>query len=135
MAPKLFRVQTSPVICARMMEAGSVGVPHPLQFARRLVQGFVPGNALELPFAPAAHPLQGIQQAVRSIDPLAVGAASEAAAKLRLLAVIRLNPGDDAVLDVDPHEAGAAAVAGADGIDYLLAPGSQSLSVTHPCFF
>jgi hypothetical protein len=93
-------------------------VPDPFDLGRDRVESFIPGNTFEFSFAPFPDPLEGVEDAIRRINPLPQGPAPLAGPKLRLFAIVSLDPGYYSILYVNPQKAGSAAMAGAHGGDY-----------------
>jgi hypothetical protein len=92
----------------------AVLVEHAPEPVRHEVDGFVPADPDEAAGAALAHPLHGVEQPVRMVEPAVVGAPLQAGAQLRRLRGIRRVIGgqaqDPAVLDVRLDPAAAAAV-------------------------
>jgi hypothetical protein len=97
-----------------------VFVPDAFQLRGDPGEGFVPGNPFEFAFTPFPDPLKRVEDAVGGINPLPEGAAPLAGPELGLFAVIGLDPGDHPVTDMDPEQAGPAAMAGTHGGDYFI---------------
>ena len=81
------------------------------------VERLVPRDPLEPPLAAPAHALERVQQTVRVVLALAIGAAAGAGAQLRGLegvgrTVVGLDADDDAVANVELEQTAAAAIVG-----------------------
>ena len=97
----------------------AIGVPDSYQLSRHGIQGFVPGDSLELAIAACAHSLHGVLQSVGGVKFLAISASPEAGTELGLFPGVRFYSDNLAVLNMCLKHASSATIVAATGVDYV----------------
>ena len=108
-----------------------------LQLVGDGLDGLVPADFLELPFASLARALHGVHEAVGAVDPAAHGASAQAGAALQvaITQVVRFHIENLAVFRVPLEDAVAAAVDVALAPMDLVGGGGSALPAFLPRFF
>ena len=107
----------------------AIGLSYPLQFVGDRFQGLFPGYPGKFAGALGAGSLQGIEQPVRGVYPLAIGPAPKTHPVRIFPFIATFYSGDLAVLDVHLHFAGAAAMAGTDSVNDLFSIGLAHMHI------